>query len=495
MYKKLVQKNISKKKKFVASSNVRGSIDTMFKTDHGKTKQTTMDRNNPIKGKLKTEAWDKFATWAYSIGLPFNVVRDEGFQDMINAIGEYGRGMPAPSYHNIHVSLMKQKLEETKEFVDSFRPHWEECRCSIMSDFWTDGKGRCLINFLVNFPFGTFITDNGSNFKAAGKILQEEHPRMFWTPCAAQCVNLMIQDIGEKIPKIKTTLADARAMVVFIYIHGRFLNLMRKLTRNKELHRLVDTEEKPSMGYIYDAMVRVKEQIKKNVTDERLVHKILVGYYLNPAILHGENSKDKKKNAEILTRLYVAIDCLVPNIEENDKVRQDLNLYIDSVGQFGSTATIRGRTKVAPYIWWRTYGIDTPLLQTFTISVLSQTCSASPCERNWSTFDNVTKVLQLIKANRSLDPILLRDVEENDDWVTPTQDELQEFVGGTDGLRWSDVQEAMGGNEEVRPGTRTKRSRYRDDDDDVRIHVEDDLNVQLDEMVDVDPEEDFMAYD
>ncbi|KAI3793346.1 hypothetical protein L1987_35963 [Smallanthus sonchifolius] len=40
---------------------------------------------------LKVKDWDKFATWAYSVGLPFNAVRDEGFQDMINAIGEYGR--------------------------------------------------------------------------------------------------------------------------------------------------------------------------------------------------------------------------------------------------------------------------------------------------------------------------------------------------------------------------------------------------------------------
>ncbi|KAI3682622.1 hypothetical protein L1987_82723 [Smallanthus sonchifolius] len=209
-----IKKNVSKKKKFVGASDTRGPIDGKLKTDYGKTKQTTFERNNPIKEMLKMEAWNKFATWAYSVGLPFNAVRDEGFQDMINAIGEYGRGMPAPSYHNIP------------------------------------------------------------------------------------------------------------------------------------------------------------------------------GYYLNPAIFHGENSKEIKKNRDILTGLYVAIDRLVPDDDENDKVRQDLNLYIDSVGQFGSPAALRGRKKVAPYIWWRTYGIDTPLLQTFAISVLSQTCSASPCERNWSTFDN-----------------------------------------------------------------------------------------------------------
>ena len=150
----------------------------------------------------------------------------------------------------------------------------------------------------------------------------------------------MLRDIGEKIPKIKTVLAEARAIVVYIYNHGRILNMLRKLMNNKELHRscvtrfatqfytiksifenrnsiqvlfvseqwtksdfakkacgkrverivaksdfwdnvflacqvmaplvdvvrLVDTEERPCMGYIYDAMDKAKEQIKKNLT-------------------------------------------------------------------------------------------------------------------------------------------------------------------------------------------------------------------------------------
>ncbi|KAK9048033.1 hypothetical protein SSX86_033004 [Deinandra increscens subsp. villosa] len=632
-----------KKRKSIGASNVRGPIDSIFKTDYEKTKQTTMERNNPIKEKLKMQAWEKFAAWGVAVGLPFNAVRDEGFQAFIDAVGEYGRGMPAPTYHNYRVTLMKKLLEDTNEFVLSFQPHWEEYGCSIMSDFWTDIKGRCLINFLVNCPLGTiflktidasehiknanlivdminevieivgeanvvqFITDNGSNYKAAGKILEEQHPKLFWTPCAAHCVNLMIQDICDKIPKVKTTLVDARSVVVYIYNHGRILNMMRKLTKGKELHRscvtrfatqfytiqtlhenrhhiqvlfvseewrksdfvkkqvgkkverivgksdfwdnilltcqvlaplvdvvrLVDTEEKPCMGYIYEAVKRAKEQIKKNVPNDRMATQALsymqsrwsdqlhhplhaTGYYLNPAILHGVDRKEILKNGEILTGLYVAIDRLVPDEDENDKVRVELNSYIDSVGQFGSPAAIRARTKVAPHIWWRTYGIDTSLLQTFAMTVLSQTCSASPCERNWSAFDNLhskkrncllqqklndlvfiqyntrlKRRFKSLKVNKSLDPILLRDVEENDDWVLPTEEELQEFVDGRGGLLWSVAREAMGGNEEVGPSTRSKRERYRDDDD---IVEEENVGEQLDDLVNVDSDEDFTAY-
>lgn len=39
--------------------------------------------------------------------------------------------------------------------------------------------------------------------------------------------------------------------------------------------------------------------------------------------------------------------------------------------------------------WWERFGGKTPELTTFAIRVLSLTCSASGCERNWSTFVSV----------------------------------------------------------------------------------------------------------
>ncbi|GKA52212.1 hypothetical protein Tco_0745408 [Tanacetum coccineum] len=195
---------------------VRGPLDSILKVDHGKTKQSTLDKNNPIKQNLKMVAWKKIATWAYTVGLPFNAVRDDSFQEMIYAVGEYGK-----------------------------RPQWQKYGCSIMSDFWTDGKGRCLINFLVNCPIGTiflksidasehvkdaqlivemineviedvgeenilqFITDNGSNYKAAGKILEEQHPKLFWTPCAAHCYTLCCEPNDREISGENTEIKSA----------------------------------------------------------------------------------------------------------------------------------------------------------------------------------------------------------------------------------------------------------------------------------------------
>jgi hypothetical protein len=36
------------------------------------------------------------------------------------------------------------------------------------------------------------VTDNAANYVAAGKLLMEEFPSIFWSPCAAYCINLIL---------------------------------------------------------------------------------------------------------------------------------------------------------------------------------------------------------------------------------------------------------------------------------------------------------------
>lgn len=139
-----------------------------------------------------------------------------------------------------------------------------------MSDGWTDRKGGTLINFLANCPVGTMfvksvdasnyaktedklaelldtfveemgeqnvvqlITGNGSNYVTAGKILTSKRPNIFWTPCAAHCIDLMLEDIG-KIPKVDKVIKNGVKVVGYIYNHTFALNLMRNIIGNVEL--------------------------------------------------------------------------------------------------------------------------------------------------------------------------------------------------------------------------------------------------------------------
>ena len=78
------------------------------------------------------------------------------------------------------------------------------------------------------------ITNNVSNYANAGMRIMEKMRRLWWTPCAAHCIDLMLEDIG-KVNVHDITLARARQVVKFIYGHTWVLSLMRTFTKNHEL--------------------------------------------------------------------------------------------------------------------------------------------------------------------------------------------------------------------------------------------------------------------
>ena len=41
------------------------------------------------------------------------------------------------------------------------------------------------------------VTDGASAFVVAGELLMEKRKKLFWNPCAAHCIDLMLKDIGK----------------------------------------------------------------------------------------------------------------------------------------------------------------------------------------------------------------------------------------------------------------------------------------------------------
>lgn len=100
-------------------------------------------------------------------------------------------------------------------------------------------------------------------------------------------------------------------------------------------------------------------------------------------------------------------------------------------------------------IWWENFGDEVPELKAFAMKILGLTCSASACERNWSTFNQVhtkrrnrltTKKLNslvYIMYNKKLkdkhlkkqsrkddvDPLIVEDVPSDDEWIADPNDE------------------------------------------------------------------------
>ncbi|XP_026398600.1 uncharacterized protein LOC113294418 [Papaver somniferum] len=432
-----------------------------------------------------------------------------------------GITLPTPFYYHIRSTLFNMQLEEMKKFVETFRPHWKRFGCSIMSDGWTNGKGRHLINFVVNCP-------KGSVFLKSVDASSRTNDQFY----IAELVNELIEDVG-----------IGKRFVTYNYAHFQVLDLIREMTGKKELHRsaktrfgtqyytldsllehknalqmmfvnekwtqssvakevvgkmivkivasgafwahcdfsckvlkplvdvvrMVDIELKPTIGVIYEVMrlAREKLQIKfredKGTLDkimaiinerweDQLDHPLHAAtWYLNPFIFYKisqEEMDNISKYAKLKRGLLNAMENLKTDNNEHDKAIKQLRLYSDAYGALGTRAEVRSRDTTTPYDWWITYGgMDVPELQKFAIKVLSQTCSASSCERNWSTFGNMhtkrrNRFLQqklndcvYIQYNKKLQrkyeeiqrhnsggpgiPIFLDALDEEDNWLDP----------------------------------------------------------------------------
>ncbi|CAN1170206.1 hypothetical protein LINPERHAP2_LOCUS28863 [Linum perenne] len=68
---------------------------------------------------------------------------------------------------------------------------------------------------------------------------------------------------------------------------------------------------------------------------------------------------------------------------------QHLDTFHHARGMFSSYGSMQLLDRKNPADWWSSFGDDVPELQKFAIRILSLTCSASGCERNWSVFERV----------------------------------------------------------------------------------------------------------
>ncbi|XP_075095544.1 uncharacterized protein LOC142173790 [Nicotiana tabacum] len=136
------------------------------------------------------------------------------------------------------------------------------------------------------------VTDIASENVSAGKMMEAMHPYIYWTPCAAHCINLIFGDIFKENP-----LASGRQDIFLHHFYLQKKNL-RKLVLSNEwkdnryakeaagkenakilispsfwndvvrvlkvdgplirVLRMVDGERKPPMDYLYEVMDRAK---------------------------------------------------------------------------------------------------------------------------------------------------------------------------------------------------------------------------------------------
>ncbi|KAF1859973.1 hypothetical protein Lal_00027820 [Lupinus albus] len=321
------------------------------------------------------------------------------------------------------------------------------------------------------------VTDNAINYKAARELLMRKRMKLYQTPCAAQCIDLMLEDIEKKIPIHKKTTEHGKKITTYIYSRTSLISLLHYHNKGTYLITPVATHFATSyliLGCLVDnkqALIRiVLEQhcgllinlskcfdwwihmrslswasfMKQWTKLKRMMLKRVIFQYGKSLI------KDRTSNyiglymlqATTLTKNYTMILILKLVLKLKGGCMIDDGVKNKSKF-FGSLIAMAGvKTKTSSQ-WWESYGDEHRELQNFIIRVLSLTCSSSDCEGNWSAFEIVhtkrrnclmqktmndvvyvmtNSKLEKKKKFKEVNEYNMDDIDSNDDWIVENKE-------------------------------------------------------------------------
>ncbi|GER51741.1 hAT transposon superfamily [Striga asiatica] len=217
-----------------------------------------------------TSAIFKFFSHA---GVPSHAANSPYFHKMLELVGQYGSDFVVPSSQLLSGRCLQDEILTIKNYLEEYKSSWAVTGCSILADSWRDCRDRTLINILVSCPRGVYfvcsvdatglvddanylyklldkvveemgeenvvqvITQNTPSYRAAGKMIEERRRNLFWTPCAAYCIDQILDDFM-RLNRVRDCIEKAQKITKFIYNRIWVLNLMKKeFTGGEELLR------------------------------------------------------------------------------------------------------------------------------------------------------------------------------------------------------------------------------------------------------------------
>ncbi|KAL0312834.1 UNVERIFIED_CONTAM: hypothetical protein Sradi_5682700 [Sesamum radiatum] len=174
----------------------------------------------------------EIARMFYSGGLPFNLARNPYYERAFSfAANNNIAGYVPPGYNSLRTKLLQKEKVNVENLLEYTKSTWKTKGVTLVCDGWTDPQRRPLINFMAVNEGGTMfiravncegeykdkwfistlikevivevgvanvvqiITDNAPVCKAAGLLVEQQYPHVFWTPCVVHTLNLALKNI------------------------------------------------------------------------------------------------------------------------------------------------------------------------------------------------------------------------------------------------------------------------------------------------------------
>jgi hypothetical protein len=243
------------------------------------------------------EAADRaLARLFYANAIPFNVSDSKYYKEAIKAVAACGPTYVPPGRKAIGTTLLDKELAVAKQQVEEAKKKFTGQGVTLVSDGWTSVQNRPIINFLmVSSEGATFLTsvdtsgqeknadfieklleerineigqdkivqvvmDSAASCVAAGKILMKKFPSILSSPCAAHCLDLLLEDIA-KLQWIGNVIDEGHEIVKFVTNHQASLACFRS---HSQLELLKPGETRFATNFI---MLRRLQQCKDDLQE------------------------------------------------------------------------------------------------------------------------------------------------------------------------------------------------------------------------------------
>ncbi|KAJ9548765.1 hypothetical protein OSB04_021308 [Centaurea solstitialis] len=305
-------------------------------------------------------------------GIPFNVLRNPQFVEMVNAIKRAPDGYKPPSYEKARTVLLDECVRDVEKDLTSVKDTWYTQGVSIVSDGWSNVKHQPLINVLA-------VNSRGAMFMYAEDFSGVE----------------------------KTGVEISKLLLGAIETIGPS-NVLQVVTDNAANCKAAGREiEKDVMkDNEYASYYSQVEKIVLARWEKMTIPLHCLGFALNPRFYDknylskmapsGIPRKAPNQDVEVVSGVMATFDKVSENEEEGRVLRDQFARFHMKKGIYSMAATQADAVTMDPIDWWSTYGSETPELAEVAKKVLSQPISSSSAERNWSTYSYIHNV----KRNR-----------------------------------------------------------------------------------------------
>lgn len=273
---------------FSSTQKESSSGGNIISLDNFPSKKRKGNGDTPLEKAFNLQAREQLhseiARMFYTSGLSFHLARNPHYVSSYTyAANHMISGYVPPGINMLRTTLLQKERAHVENLLEPIKGTWSEKGISIVCDGWSDPQRRPLINFMAVTEDGPMflkainnegvekdkyyianlikevllevgpskvvqiITDNAHVCRAAGRIIEQQFPHIFWTPCVVHTLNLALKNIcaAKNTENNSTTYVECKwitevcddAMIIknFIMNHSMRLSMFNKFVPLKLL--------------------------------------------------------------------------------------------------------------------------------------------------------------------------------------------------------------------------------------------------------------------